>query len=61
MNPARMHFETLPFAQKCQSIRRMKLLEGFSVYTIASATGMTVEAVQRALEYAEKVEAQALR
>jgi len=56
-----MHFETLPFAQKCQSIRRMKLLEGFSVYTIASATGMTVEAVQRALEYAEKVEAQALR
>jgi hypothetical protein len=45
---SRMHFHALDHEQKLQAIRRLSLL-GQSVHVIASATGLSVEAIREAL------------
>lgn len=52
MNAARIHFETLPDSEKRAAIGRLSKL-GHSAWGIASATGLSVEAVRQLLQQME--------
>jgi hypothetical protein len=48
-DPSRMHFHAMPQAKQEAAIRRLAAA-GQSAYTIAAATGLSVEQIRRVLE-----------